>query len=183
MCLHLLVCVSFVLLDCLAVVTVCVQVTEMPEMEERKNALTLNNARMKKELQEIENKILYLLSNSQGNILDDENLIETLAQSKVTSSEISVKVKEAEETEAEIDSTREKYRPVAYRASLLYFAISDLAGIDPMYQYSLPWFNALVRLLPRLCECELNRRAVLFSFGALHEPSRFACDALILQAP
>lgn len=34
------------------------QVTEMPEMEERKNALTLNNARMKKELQEIENKIL-----------------------------------------------------------------------------------------------------------------------------
>ena len=58
-------------------------VTEMPEMEERKNALTLNNARMKKELQEIENKILYLLSHSQGNILDDENLIETLAQSKV----------------------------------------------------------------------------------------------------
>ena len=53
-------------------------------------------------------------------------------------------MKEAEETEAEIDNTREKYRPVAYRASLLYFAISDLAGIDPMYQYSLPWFNALV---------------------------------------
>lgn len=58
-------------------------VTELPEMEERKNALTFNNARMKKELQEIENKILYLLSNSKGNILDDENLIETLAQSKV----------------------------------------------------------------------------------------------------
>ncbi len=55
-----------------------------------------------------------------------------------------MKVKEAEETEAEIDNTREKYRPVAYRASLLYFAISDLANIDPMYQYSLPWFNALV---------------------------------------
>ena len=36
------------------------QVTEMPEMEERKNALTLNNARMKKELQEIENTILWV---------------------------------------------------------------------------------------------------------------------------
>lgn len=63
---------------------------------------------------------------------------------QATSAEISVKVKEAEETEAEIDATRERYRPVAYRASLLYFAISDLAGIDPMYQYSLPWFSALV---------------------------------------
>jgi len=32
------------------------------------------------------------------------------------------------------------YRPVAKRGSLLYFCISDLASIDPMYQYSLPWF-------------------------------------------
>ena len=40
-----------------------------------------------------------------------------------------------------------RYRPVAFRASLLYFAISDLASVDPMYQYSLPWFSALVRAL------------------------------------
>lgn len=32
------------------------------------------------------------------------------------------------------------YRPVATRASLLFFCISDLALVDPMYQYSLPWF-------------------------------------------
>ena len=25
-------------------------------------------------------------------------------------------------------------------ASILFFAISDLAALDPMYQYSLPWF-------------------------------------------
>ncbi len=38
---------------------------------------------MKKELKDIEDKILFMLSNSQGNILDDEELINTLAQSKV----------------------------------------------------------------------------------------------------
>jgi hypothetical protein len=43
-------------------------------------------------------------------------------------------------TEKEIDSTRESFRPVAYRASLLFFCIFDLALIDPMYQYSLQWF-------------------------------------------
>lgn len=47
---------------------------------------------MKKELQEIENRILFLLSNSKGNILDDHELIETLASSKKTSTEITLKV-------------------------------------------------------------------------------------------
>ncbi len=37
-------------------------------------------------------------------------------------------------TEMQIDETRELYRPVALRASLLFFCISDLALVDPMYQ-------------------------------------------------
>ncbi len=45
--------------------------------------LQVSNAKMKKELKDIEDKILFMLSNSQGNILDDEELINTLAQSKV----------------------------------------------------------------------------------------------------
>ena len=116
---------------------------ERPDLAEMKNQLVVSNARMKKELKEIEDKILYLLSASEGNILDDETLINTLAQSKVTSNEITAKVEEAEKTEKEIDATRELYRPVAIRASLLFFGISDLALVDPMYQYSLAWFIEL----------------------------------------
>ena len=116
---------------------------ERPDLAEMKNQLVVSNARMKKELKEIEDKILYLLSASEGNILDDETLINTLAQSKVTSNEITAKVVEAEKTEKEIDATRELYRPVAIRASLLFFCISDLALVDPMYQYSLAWFIEL----------------------------------------
>ena len=79
----------------------------------------------------------------QGNILDDEVLINTLSESKATSNTIAAKVAEAETTEKQIDEAREMYRPVAARASLLFFCISDLAAIDPMYQYSLAWFSAL----------------------------------------
>lgn len=61
----------------------------------------------------------------------------------MTSNEIAAKVAEAEATEREIDETRELYRPVALRASLLFFALSDLALVDPMYQYSLAWFITL----------------------------------------
>ena len=118
-------------------------VTELPELEEKKNNLMLGNAKNKKDLQDIESRILFLLSNSKGNILDDGELIETLSVSKVKAGEIQAAVAEAEVSEKEIDVTRENYRPVAYRASLLYFCISDLSSVDPMYQYSLPWFTNL----------------------------------------
>jgi len=116
---------------------------ERADLAELKNHLVISNAKMKKELKEIEDKILFMLSNAQGNILDDEELINTLAQSKVTSNEISAKVAEAEVTEKTIDETREVYRPVATRSSILFFCISDLASVDPMYQYSLAWFIQL----------------------------------------
>lgn len=129
-----------------------VVIEEMPEMEEKKNTLVISNARMRKELQELEDQILYMLSNSTGNILDDHKLIETLATSKVKSAEITAKVEEAEITEKQIDESRNLYRPVAYRGSILYFCISDLGNIDPMYQYSLQWFRNLfiqaIRLAP-----------------------------------
>jgi len=46
----------------------------------------------------------------------------------------------AEETEAEIEESRQCYRPIAKHSSILFFSIADLPNIDPMYQYSLTWF-------------------------------------------
>eukprot|EP01028_Stygiella_incarcerata_P009150 TRINITY_DN426_c0_g1_i1.p1 TRINITY_DN426_c0_g1~~TRINITY_DN426_c0_g1_i1.p1 ORF type:complete len:4140 (-),score=1088.60 TRINITY_DN426_c0_g1_i1:191-12610(-) len=116
---------------------------ERPDLEEMKSQLVVSNAKMKKELKVIEDQILKLLSESSGDILEDEVLINTLAKSKVTSDEINEKVKEAEETEKEIDITRNRYRPVAFRASILFFCVADLALMDPMYQYSLQSFISL----------------------------------------
>ena len=39
---------------------------ERPDLEDAKNALIISNAKMKQELKEIEDKILYRLSNSEG---------------------------------------------------------------------------------------------------------------------
>lgn len=50
------------------------------------------------------------------------------------------KVKAAEKTEKDIDATRLEYVPVAVRAQILFFCVSDLSNVDPMYQYSLEWF-------------------------------------------
>jgi dynein heavy chain len=102
--------------------------------------LVIEDAENKKQLKEIEDTILKLLKEAEGNILDDEVLIDTLSESKVTSTMIEAKVEEAEKTAVVIANTRKSYVPVAFRASQLFFCIADLAGVDPMYQYSLEWF-------------------------------------------
>lgn len=113
---------------------------EKPELEEKKNELILESAASNKQLKEIEDNILQVLSSSEGNILEDETAIEILSSSKTLSKEISEKQKIASVTEKEIDDTRMGYRPVAEHSSILFFCISDLANIEPMYQYSLTWF-------------------------------------------
>ncbi|XP_068431186.1 dynein axonemal heavy chain 3 isoform X2 [Clinocottus analis] len=113
---------------------------EKPELEEKKNQLILESAANNKQLQEIEDKILQVLSSSQGNILEDETAIEILSSSKVLSEGISEKQKIASVTEKEIDDTRMGYRPVAEHSSIMFFCISELANIEPMYQNSLTWF-------------------------------------------
>lgn len=113
---------------------------EKPELEEKKNKLIIESATNKKQLKEIEDKILEVLSKSEGNILEDETAINILSSSKELSEEISEKQKVASATEMQIDSTRVGYKPVAVHSAVVFFCISDLANIEPMYQYSLTWF-------------------------------------------
>ena len=63
---------------------------ERPDLEEAKNQLIISNAKMKQELKEIEDKILYRLSSSEGSPVDDVDLIATLEASKIKSQEIKV---------------------------------------------------------------------------------------------
>ncbi|GMH99793.1 hypothetical protein TrVE_jg2105 [Triparma verrucosa] len=118
---------------------------EEPELEAQREQLVLEDADNQRQLKEIEDTILHLLKHAEGNILDDEVLIDTLAKSKVTSNNIEEKVKIAAKTQLVIAKTREHYKPVAFHASNLFFCIADLANVDPMYQYSLEWFIRLFR--------------------------------------
>jgi len=93
-----------------------------------------------RQLKEIEDKILEVLSASEGNILEDESAVQILSSSKVLANEISEKQAIAEVTEQKIDQTRLGYTAIAIHSAILFFSIADLANIEPMYQYSLTWF-------------------------------------------
>jgi len=64
-----------------------------------------------------------MLSESEGNILDDEVLINTLSESKLTSIAIGERVAEAEITEQDINEARGRYLSAATRGRIgsLYF--------------------------------------------------------------
>ena len=119
---------------------------ERPDLSEMRNKLIVQINEDKEQLKGIEDKILQLLFNSEGNILDDAVLIETLGESKITSTAIGERLVEAEKTEANITEARNKYRPVAIRGAVIYFVIADVGLIDDMYQYSLAYFKALFNL-------------------------------------
>ena len=119
---------------------------ENPQLEQKKIEIVKKNAADRRELQMIEDSILKSLSESKGDFLMDEKLINQLKNSKKMSLDINQRVKDSKITEEQIDQAREAYRPVAYRSSRLFFCILDLANIDPMYQYSLQWFTNLFSL-------------------------------------
>lgn len=58
---------------------------ERPDLEEQRNQLIVRINSDKNQLKAIEDRILKLLFHSEGNILDDEVLINTLNESKVGS--------------------------------------------------------------------------------------------------
>ncbi|XP_058822007.1 dynein axonemal heavy chain 6 [Topomyia yanbarensis] len=114
---------------------------ELPEMETQRSNLIVRINADKQQLLLLEDKVLKLLYSSTGNILDDEELVDALNESKETSIIIADRLIETEKTEKAIAATREKYRILASRGAVLYFVVSSLAEIDTMYQFSLRYFS------------------------------------------
>ncbi|CAF0708408.1 unnamed protein product [Brachionus calyciflorus] len=112
---------------------------ERPELEEERQALIITSAQNAKALKDVEDKILFTLS-SEGNILEDETAIQTLDNAKIIADEINKKQKIGQETAKKIEASRLEYKPMAQHSSTLFFCLTDLPNIDPMYQYSLQWF-------------------------------------------
>ncbi|XP_057306686.1 dynein axonemal heavy chain 6-like [Hydractinia symbiolongicarpus] len=131
---------------------------ENPELEQQRNAVLKMLVQEKLRLIELEDRSLDLLHGSKGNILDDEDLIKTLADSKRVAEEIKLKVLAAENSEKELKKKREVYLELAERGASLYFVASDMSSVDSMYQFSLIWFmDLLIKCISDPTKKEENR--------------------------
>lgn len=116
---------------------------ERPDLQEKREYLIVQSALNSKALKEVEDNILRILSATGASLLEDEEAIEILDSSKVLSADIVRKQEAAKKTAALIEESRQSYRPIAKYSAALYYTITDLPSIDPMYQYSLSWFISL----------------------------------------
>eukprot|EP00198_Chlamydomonas_reinhardtii_P012689 XP_001702026.1 flagellar outer dynein arm heavy chain gamma [Chlamydomonas reinhardtii] len=119
---------------------------EKKELEDQRQQLLEEVQSYKKRIKQLEDDLLFRLSNSQGNLLDDTELIDVLAVTKQTAQDVSEKLANASETNKRINEACEEYRPVAHRATLLYFLIAEFSVVNCMYQTSLAQFNQLYEL-------------------------------------
>ncbi|KAL9909718.1 dynein heavy chain at 62B [Glossina fuscipes fuscipes] len=118
---------------------------ERPDLQELRMSLTAEEARNKAALVDAENMILKTLTSSEGDILEDEGAIQILNESKALSLDIVAKQAASVETSAKIEAFRLNYKPVAVHSSILYYSITDLPNVDPMYQFSLNWYINLYK--------------------------------------
>ncbi|KAL1398756.1 hypothetical protein pipiens_008712 [Culex pipiens pipiens] len=158
--------------------TVIIQ--ERPDLQEKKESLIIESAQNQEALYNAEAKILQVLSSSEGNILDDENAINILTSSKQLSEEIQAKQLVAVATEAEIDAARQLYIPVARHSAVLFFCTTELANIDPMYQFNLTWFlNIFVQTIIKTPKSEsLDERLQLLIDYFTHAIYNNVCRSL-----
>ncbi|XP_064451600.1 dynein axonemal heavy chain 14 [Mirounga angustirostris] len=114
---------------------------EVPSLENQRLQLLESISLDATTLEELEEKTLNVLQNAQECVLDDEEIVDILRKAKMTSNEISKRIKATEKAESQIQETRKSYLPIATRGALLYFLVAGLAQVNCMYQFSLDWFR------------------------------------------
>ncbi|OXB72391.1 UNVERIFIED_CONTAM: hypothetical protein H355_012863 [Colinus virginianus] len=118
---------------------------EQPELENTKRELVHKQNEFKVTLAQLEDALLVQLSNADpSTILSNTELVEGLEVNKRTATEIQEQAVAAKETEAKINESRDTYRGAASESAMLYFLLTQLWYINPMYQYSLDSFVAFL---------------------------------------
>ena len=80
------------------------------------------------------------LAESEGNLLENTELIDQLTKTKTTAADVNERMAESARASETVDEQREVFRPFARDGSKMFFAIQALQSCNHMYQFSLNSF-------------------------------------------
>lgn len=138
---------------------------ERPDIEKERVHLVELNSEYKIRLKLLENNLLNVLSETKGNLLDNEELVTTLETIKVESAEIKVKVEETADVMIKVNEILDTYAPLAKNSSLLFKLLKNLKDVHPFYEFPLFTFMSYFEKIFR-CDVKLESGRV---YGLIEE--------------
>ncbi|CAH7685017.1 dynein heavy chain, N-terminal region 1-domain-containing protein [Phakopsora pachyrhizi] len=98
------------------------------------------------DLMKLQGEFKLPLSESTGNILDDDKVIDTLEVLKKEAAEVKTKVEETDIVMKEVDEVTAEYLPLAQASSSVFFVLEQLHVLNHFYQFSLRFFLDILNL-------------------------------------
>ena len=105
--------------------------------------LAKQNFEFNKQRREIMDQILEVLRSQGSEILESDDFVIMMDESRKITTDIVSKLQASKHIEDRLDENQRILRPLANQASKLFFVTQSLSSLDPMYQFSMSWFSAL----------------------------------------
>jgi AAA domain (dynein-related subfamily)./Dynein heavy chain, N-terminal region 2./Dynein heavy chain, N-terminal region 1./Dynein heavy chain. len=119
-----------------------------PEVEKKRVELATLLGGYQMRLHTLEEELLTSLSDSTGNILDNDTIVDTLESLKAESTEIDVKLTESSQIMETVNEVRSAYYDVARHSSLIFETFKQVSDLGRFYNLSLETFvGVFVRVL------------------------------------
>ena len=115
---------------------------ERKDLAEQHRTLRLELANDRAKLDSLAAELLHVLSNFDGNILEDANVIQLLNEMNDGAHRTAQKIAGSKSTQSALTETSELYRPVAVHGTCIYFTIQKMLNQNPLYQFSLSKYHS-----------------------------------------
>ena len=113
---------------------------EAPTLNQKRNDLLQLQGEYQARLRDLEEQLLISLNSLEGNILDNDTVMNTLEQLKTEAQSISQEISQANDIMASIAESSRIYQPLSQACSQIYFVLDSLHHIFFLYRYNLHFF-------------------------------------------
>lgn len=146
---------------------------ERPDVEEKRKELIQLQSEYKVHLRQLETNLLEALNESEGSILDNDKVIDTLEKLKVEAEEVTQKYKETDTVMSTMEEIMDQYKPLSKHCGIVFVILEKLSFLNSYYQFSLDYFLGIfsdILRQQRPAEARENIQAnVTFLIKALYQ--------------
>ena len=113
---------------------------EREEIDKKRNDLLKLQGEFKEKLRSFEAQLLDQLNKAEGEILENDALIQTLETLKKEAAIIASEVAKTDETLEEIEIVSNEYAPLSTMTTRIFFTLESMSNVHYLYQFSLQQF-------------------------------------------